>query len=273
MSLWLTRTKLTLSSVDNTPIVLNTMAQPKVGSAAPSSKPYRLDKSPSAPCVLKEHWQYSHTNGECARQQHLSSAKHPSNSIGTKHHPPVFLSKDERARRFGQLIAMRTMSFNTEVVNQGTTNAAPQSSVNASPSVQEPDCHFATSFNVMVIDPIEEEAVNISLSTSYNCESMTKPTYADSACNRHMYGDSLLLDDFHDIEPISIRVANNNVSSRIVARQMGTAKICGFDTNGNQTIVNIPHVLYTPSLPANLILVSALYNLGFTLTGTHHERH
>lgn len=51
-----------------------------------------------------------------------------------------------------------------------------------------------------------------------------KPTLADTACNRHMFGDAIMLNEIHEVNPVWIKVANNDSSSRIMATQMGTTQ-------------------------------------------------
>lgn len=87
-----------------------------------------------------------------------------------------------------------------------------------------------------------------------------------------MYGDALLPDDIREVPPVWINVANNNKSSRIMANQMGTARLHAFAPDGSPSFVEIQNVLYSPSLPANMISITELYDSGFKLADPHYGR-
>lgn len=69
------RTKLALSSVDEVTIAMNAIAKPANIPAAPL---FRSDRSPNAPCYLKEHWQFTHSNGVFLKQQPRRPSNPPS---------------------------------------------------------------------------------------------------------------------------------------------------------------------------------------------------
>lgn len=85
-----------------------------------------------------------------------------------------------------------------------------------------------------------------------------------------MFGDDLMLDDLQDIEPVTIRVANADTLSRIVASKSGTARLHASNVDGTPTYIDIANVLYSPSLPANLISITQLYNAGFKTVDPHY---
>lgn len=99
-----------------------------------------------------------------------------------------------------------------------------------------------------------------------------KPTLADTACNRHVYSEALLLDDMQEVPPVWINVANNNKSSRIMANSMGTARLHAFAPDGSPSFVEIHNVLYSPSLRANLISITEMYDSGFKLADPYYGR-
>lgn len=107
------RTKSALTSVDESAVAMSTTARPTNTGQARLISP-RTDKSPNAPCVLKEHWGYPHTNGVCSKQQH----NRPGNQSRPFNPQPVkstnTLSDEEKVRRFNQLAAAGVIGFNTE---------------------------------------------------------------------------------------------------------------------------------------------------------------
>lgn len=58
-----------------------------------------------------------------------------------------------------------------------------------------------------------------------------------------MFGDAMLLDNIHDIEPVSIKVANTDESSRIVATKMGTARLHAYGIDWTPTYVDVANIL------------------------------
>lgn len=230
-----------------------------------SLKSARTDKSPNAPCVLCEHSRYTHTNGKCSRQnqsQGSTDRTKPSSSA---------ITNEEKIRRYNQLASSGVFSFNTQTV---AADQSKSTEVKQNPeTTSEAYCQFATSYNTTAIDRDQSPDVMLSISKPFpppQPYSGMKPTYADTACNKHMYGDSLLLEDIHDIDPIWIRVANKDQLSRICARQMGTAQIDGIGPDGTHVPIRIHNVLLSPDLPANLISLPALYNSGYRVVNPHY---
>lgn len=191
------KTKSALNVADEGVAMVASLFRPPNNST--SQKPPRTDKSPNALCVLREHSRYNHTNGECSRQrqtQGSSDKGKPSSSV---------ISNEEKVRQYNQLASSGVFSFNTQAVVTDQTKSAE---VKQNPETADNTfCQFATSYNTTAIDPVLSPDAMLSISKpfpppqSYNG---LKPTYADTACNKHMYGDSLLLEDIHDIDPIWI---------------------------------------------------------------------
>lgn len=223
----------------------------------PTSAPYRSDKSPAAPCVLKEHWAFTHTNGECSKQQRRSARSGlPTQNNSTKNSKSNDVSNDEKVKRYNQLVASGVISFNTNADNN--TNNPPADSSSSPSNSTDASCQFATAYNA--------------IANRNEPSSLTKPIFADTACNRHMFCDSHLLENLHDIEPITIGVANKDRSTGVLATQMGTAQLKGFTRDGSPTIIPLPNVLFAPALPANLVSISSLYSSGFRTVDPHYGR-
>lgn len=219
-----------------------------------TSAAYRTEKSPSAPCVLKEHCPFSHTNRECSKQQRRSNRSAPPTT--SKPAKPSDVTNDEKVRQYNQLVASGVVSFNTSV-DSSNKNDSPNPVTPVTPS-EDPNCQFAPAYNAIA-------GTSPTTSTS-------KPIYTDTACNRHMFGDEHLLKDLCDIEPVLIGVANKDRSAGVVATQMGTVELNGFNIDGHPTSIKIRNVLFAPYLPANLVSVSALYSSGFRTVDPHYGR-
>lgn len=247
------RTKSALSYVDETPIAMAAVANKPQTRQTPSA-PYRSDKSPSAPCVVKEHWPFTHTNGECSKQQRRANRSTTSSAAPkpNKTSDASNVSNDEKVRRYNQLVASGVVSFNTSAQNTTSSEPAPPSTES-----DETQCQFATAYNTVA-------------GTSQSTSMSSKPIYADTACNRHMFSDEHFLEDLHEISPTTISVANEDRSSSVVATRMGTVDIKGFDQDGSPTTFKLRNVLYAPALPANLISVSSLYSSGFRTVDPHY---
>lgn len=249
------RTKSALCLVDETPMAMAAVAN----KSSKQASAYRTDKSPSAPCVLKEHWPFSHTSGECSKQQRRSQRPSPSahqpNTVN-KPSKPTDVGNDEKVRCYNQLVASGVISFNTSA--ETTSSSSP--SADPPPSLpNDTSCQFATAYNAIAHDTGLPNPA-------------TKPTYADTACNRHIFGDEQLLHDIYDIDPVRIGVANEDRSSGVVASKMGKARLQGFDAHGSSIVVDLTNVLFSPALPANLILITASYSAGFRTVDPHYGR-
>lgn len=229
-------TKSALSSVDEAPIAMAVSAKPTFNHQGRTVEP-RTDKSPNAPCVLKEHWLYPHTNGVCLKQRRLAAERQPtpqSNSLINQ------LSNEEKIKRYNRLAAAGVIGYNTDIPQ--TNNTVPTAPVSVATSDPPANCQFATSYNTTVNHPSKEGALTV-VAEYPPASSTHKPTLADTACNRHMYGDALLLDDMREVPPVWINVANNNKSSRIMANHMGTARLHAFAPDGSPSCVEIHNVL------------------------------
>lgn len=90
------RTKSTLTSVDDTAIAMATTAQ-ATRSAVPRTVAPCTDKSATAPCVLREHWQYPQTNGVCSKQHRENAITCPPVPQSTSHSSPT-VSDTEKIR-------------------------------------------------------------------------------------------------------------------------------------------------------------------------------
>lgn len=210
--------------------------------------PFRTDKSPDAPCVLKEHWKFSHTNAICSKQQRRAARTNPSTTTFLR---PNELSIEEKAKRYNAMISAGESSYNTQAAEKAGDTTTSSTDVSTDPS-----CQFATSYNVTI-------------GTQYNERTGQKPTLADTACDRHMFGYASLLEDVQRVTPVTIKVANEDKESCIVASHMGTALLKGTGCNGEQCVIKIKNVLYTSSLPANLISITALYDDGYRVVDPH----
>lgn len=80
------KTKTALSTADESATAMAASASRAVSNTPHPARPARTDKSPNAPCILREHSCYTHTNGECSRQRQASAAKPkaPSSEISNK---------------------------------------------------------------------------------------------------------------------------------------------------------------------------------------------
>lgn len=152
-------------------------------------------------------------------------------------------------------MASGVISFNTTVDSNTANTSAESPSTSTTPQLYT-SCQFVTAYNT--------------LANRTTSSPSTKPTYANTACNKHMFSDKHMLEGIHDIEPIKICVANKDRSTGVVASQMGTAKLKGFNKDGTPTSVILPNVLFTPALPANLVSVSSLYSSGFHTVDPHY---
>lgn len=165
------------------------------------------------------------------------------------------------------MAAAGIIGFNSEAQPQQPSNPTTI----AQPPLQPPpsaNCQFSTSYNVTVND--ESSLPHMNMSPEYPPQSSThKPTLADTACNRHMCGEAIMLDNLHDIDPVSINVANTDESSRIIATKMGTARLHAFALEETPSFIDIHNILYSPSLPENLISITQLYNAGFKTVDPH----
>lgn len=186
------RTKSALSSVDESPIAMAATANKPSPRQVPQAA-YRTEKSPSAPCVVKEHWAFSHTNGECSKQQHRSNRSAPPTTT-PKLPKSSDVTNDEKIRRYNQLVASGVISFNTSATHS-TVNNTSDSADPVAPS-EDTNCQFATTYNAIAGRP--------------HTTSSSKPIYADTGCNRHMFSDEHLLENLCDIEPVLIGVANKD---------------------------------------------------------------
>ena len=148
-------------------------------------------------------------------------------------------------------------------------------------SAPDPLCQFATSYNAFAFDLTSTSNtddyadVMLSVSNLYPPPQPLnglKPTFADTACNRHMYGDVLLIEDLHAIPAVWIRVANEAESSRLCATQMGTVHLDGIGTGRQSHPDQNTQCPVFPALPANLISISALYNSGYRVVDPHYGR-
>lgn len=266
------KTKSALNQVDESVTAMAAVARPSANFNSRSITP-RTDKSAGAPCYLKEHWAYPHTNGVCSKQQHRKGGPPQRSNPNSHTSNPANFSDAEKVKRFNQMAAAGIIGFNSEAQPSCTND---QNSSNTNPPVSQPpqstpsaDCQYATSYNVVADESPVEPLVK--LSTQYPTPSAThKPTLADTACNRHMFGDALMLDNIHDIDPVSIKVANDDESSRIIATKMGTARLYAFGIDGTPTFIDIPNILYSPSLPANLISITQLYDSGYKTVDPHY---
>lgn len=262
------RTKSNLSAAHDSAMAMAVNA--RISSSRTTTTPApRSDKSPGAPCHLKEHWLYTHTNGVCSKQQKRGGGFQQRNTAQPNTAHSSNLSDSEKIRRFNQLAAAGVIGFNTEVnqtpVIQQTTPAPAQST----PTNPTADCQYATLYNATSEETPFNPSVNIF--TTYPKGLLThKPTLANTACNRHMFGDAMMLDNLRDVEPVTIKVANADVSSQIVASKMGTARLHAFGVDGAPTHVDIPNVLFSPSLPANLISITQLYDDGYKSVNPHY---
>lgn len=257
------RTKSALNSVDESVIAMATSARSVHQNSTRTVTP-RTDRSPTAPCHLKEHWGFPHTNGVCSKQQHRKPPTAP-RANHTSSQPQI--SDSEKVRRFNQLAAAGVIGFNTEASPTPNTTVSKPSQ----PPDDTPECQFATSYNTIIDENVNEIAFNVQ--PNFPAPSSThKPTLADTACNRHMFGDNIMLEDIRDVEPIWIKVANADSSSRIVANKIGTARLHAYMLDGTPTYAEIKNVLYSPSLPANLISVTQLYDDGYKIVDPHYGK-
>lgn len=266
------RTKSALSSVDESVTAMATYARPTHQPQSRNIIP-RTDRSPNAPCYLKEHWSFIHTNSACRTKRSKGGLNQWSNTATSSSQNSSNLSDSEKIRRFNQLAAAGVIGFNAEV--QQSPSAQPSDNLTSTPKPQsaqpEPavDCQYATSYNVTVHDESATDPI-LNVSTAYPPGSATnKPTLADTACNRHMFGEAMFLDNLKDISPVNIKVANADSSSSIVATKMGTARLHAFELDGTPTFIDITNVLYSPSLPANSISITQLYDAGFKNVDPH----
>lgn len=142
------RTKSALSTVDESPVAMAAIASKPPSKQ--SSAPYRSDKSPSAPCVLKEHWPFTHTNGECSKQQSrlARSGVSPQNN-NSKPSKSSDVSNDEKVKRYNQLVASGVISFNTTTETDNTNTPVEPSNSMSSPQPST-SCQFATAYNAVV---------------------------------------------------------------------------------------------------------------------------
>lgn len=229
----------------------------------------RTDKSPGAPCHLREHWAFPHTNRVCSKQQRPPSTLQTVQSKSLTQSQS--LSDSGKIRRFNQLAAAGVLGYNAQVSSPDTsTSSAPPhpSESNDSSSTSNPSCQFATSYNTVVDEASGQ--VSVTLPPNYPPPSSTnKPTLADTACNQHIFGSAMLLDNIRTVDPVWINVENTDKSSRILATQMGTAHLHSFDTRGTPTMTDVPNVLYSPSLPANLISITQPYDSGYRSVDPH----
>lgn len=92
-----------------------------------------------------------------------------------------------------------------------------------------------------------------------------KPTHA-----RHMFGDAMMLENLRDVKPVDIKVANAHKYYRITASRMRTTRLHAFNLDGTPTYIDVPNVLYSPSLPANLVFITQLYTSGFKTVDPHY---
>lgn len=152
-------------------------------------------------------------------------------------------------------MASGVISFNTTAATDTNSTADP---VTSSSSQNDTSCQFAIAYN----------AVGNKVASS----SPTRPTYANTACNWHMFGDEHLLENVCNINPATIGVANEDRSTSVVATRMGTAKLKGFSSNGSPSVITFNDVLLAPALPANLISISSLYSSGFRTVDPHYGR-
>lgn len=204
------RTKSALSTVDESVTAMATYARPSQQSQ-PRSVPPRTDRSSNAPCYLKEHWSLTHTNGACRQQRSKGGLNQRSNTTTSSSQPSSNLSNSEKKRRFNQLAAAGVIGFNTEAQQSPTahpSNSTTNPAVQSSQPESSVDCQYATSYN-FIVDDESENAPALNVSPAYPPGSATnKPTLADTACNRHMFGDAMLLDNLQNISPVNIKVAN-----------------------------------------------------------------
>lgn len=82
------RTKLALSTVDELVTAMAAYARP---SQQPQTRPVvaRTDRSLGAPCYLKEHWSFTHTNGACRQQRSKGGPNDQRSSINTSSSQPL----------------------------------------------------------------------------------------------------------------------------------------------------------------------------------------
>lgn len=155
-------------------------------------------------------------------------------------------------------MANGVISFNTSV-DQDAPSSTPESILPSS-SADDASCQFATAYNT------------VANGDRNHTSSPSKPIYADTACNQHMFGNEHLLEDVQDIEPVTIGVANEDRYSGVIATRMGTVKLKGFNCDGSATLIKIHNVLLAPALPANLVSVTSLYSSGFCTVDPHYGR-
>lgn len=92
------KTKLALTTADDSVLAMEaTASRTNHTPTIHSARSIRTDKSPTAPCVLREHSRWNHTNGECSQQQRLSVAKAKPSQLSTD------LSTEEKIQRYNQL--------------------------------------------------------------------------------------------------------------------------------------------------------------------------
>ena len=78
-----------------------------------------------------------------------------------------------------------------------------------------------------------------------------------------MFGDAILLDDIHVMWILSGSKSLTPTAPRgLLPTKMGTARLYAYNLDGSPTYAEIQDVLYSPSLPANLISVTQLYDNG-----------
>lgn len=173
---------------------------------------------------------------------------------------PGKVSGADKIKCYNQLVAAGVIGYNASVnpdSDVSTTSQTPSAPLVPSQPADEHvnSCQYATSYNVVALDALPEE-ISVNPSTSYPQNSEVHwPTLANTACNRHMFGDAMLLDNIREVTPVWINVANAGQSSCILANRMGTARLSAINSSGSSLVVDIDNVLYSPELPANLISV------------------
>ena len=237
-------------------------------SAATAAVTFQTDKGPNAPCHLREHWQFTHKNGVCSKQQHCRAGNNSFQGQRSKSQAvaPGNVSDADKIKRYNQLVAAGVVGYNATAETSLPT--APDSST-PTPDTNT-SCQFSTSYNATAHKSNSND-ITVNFSSTYpTCDQPQRPTLADTACNRHMFGDAMLLDDLHDVPPVWINVANADKLSRVMANRVGTARLDAIDNNGAPIVVDIHNVLYSPNLPANLISITSLYETGYRIVDPYY---
>lgn len=142
------RTKSALSSVDETPIAMAVSVKHSFNHASHQNctiEP-RTDKSPNAPCVLKEHWLYPHTNRVCSKQRCMNSSRQPTTQNNSSSGSQI--SDEEKIKRYNRLAAAGVIGYSTEAPQ---ANGTAPATIAPSPSPDtSANCQLATSYNTTV---------------------------------------------------------------------------------------------------------------------------